>query len=55
MLGRDSSGCLEKLKRGLEGTPRVAASFDSVGRKERPWPSAEATLAPLVILRQRLR
>lgn len=42
-------GCLVKLKRGFEGTVRVAAvSFAGVGRKERV--SREATLAPLAIL-----
>jgi hypothetical protein len=40
--------CLEKLKRGFEGTGRVVVSFAGVGRKERV--SREATLAPLAIL-----
>lgn len=42
-------GCLVKLKRGFEGTGRVAVvSLAGVGRKERV--SREATLAPLAIL-----
>ena len=40
--------CLEKLKRGFEGTRRVVVSFAGVGRKVRV--STEATLAPLAIL-----
>jgi len=44
------SGCLEKLKRGFDGPERVVASFDRVGRKERP--SAEGTPVPLAILPQ---
>ena len=42
------SGCLEKLKRGLEAAGRVDASFAVVGRNERL--SMEAALAPLTIL-----
>ena len=43
-------GCLEKLKRGFEGTGRVVVSFVGVGRKERLSGAATATLEMLVFL-----